>query len=173
MANDTWRTPPEVIDYIENRFGKIALDLCASDAGHVCENYITHIGDFLSHETLMSHDGSIHGDDLSWMNPPYSNPLPFVKQAIKWSEMGYAVAGILNNDSSTRWFTELERNAQILMPIVGGRIAFLDGDGQPINGNNKPQIMFYLAPFGSYVRITESVGIDEIYTNGKPKKATK
>jgi hypothetical protein len=31
MANDMWQTPPEVIDYIQSRFGKIELDLCASD----------------------------------------------------------------------------------------------------------------------------------------------
>lgn len=169
---DLWRTPKEVIDYIESRFGEIELDLCASVSGHVCDNYITETENFLDDtvlHNLYNIDALILGS-LCWMNPPYSNPLPFVQQAIKWSQYGYAVAGILNNDSSTKWFVELEKNAQLLMPITGGRIAFIGADGEPINGNNKPQIMFYLAPFGSLVHNTEYVNIDEIYPRGKPSK---
>lgn len=167
MANDLWRTPPEVIAYIEKRFGKIRLDLCASDSGYVCNFYITEYEDFLDDD----HIGSF-GDtgDLCWMNPPYSNPLSFVKQAIKWSNAGYAVAGILNNDTSTKWYVELQENAQLIMPIVGGRIAFLDADGNPIAQNNKPQLMFYLAPFGTKVHSVDHVSIDEIYPSGKPRK---
>lgn len=168
MANDLWRTPPEVIAYIEKRFGKIQLDLCASDEGHVCDFYITELENFLDDSWLAS--SMVDYGDLCWMNPPYSNPLPFVQQAIKWSNAGYAVAGILNNDASTKWFTELEKHAQIIMPIVGGRIAFLNDINEPIAGNNKPQVMFYLAPFGSSVKKTDYVSIDEIYPNGKPRK---
>ena len=43
---DLWRTPQQVIDYIESRFGKIKLDLCGSDEGHVCDFYLvgwTHV----------------------------------------------------------------------------------------------------------------------------------
>lgn len=168
MANDLWRTPPEVISYIESRFGKIELDLCASEAGKVCDFYLDEEDDFLNDCWLCNSMVDIGG--LCWMNPPYSNPLPFVRQAVKWSNAGYAVAGILNNDPSTKWFVELQKNAQVLMPIVGGRIAFLDSSGQPINGNNKPQIMFYLAPYGSSIQQTEYVHISEIYPNGKPKR---
>ena len=168
MSNDLWRTPPEVISYIEKRFGQIKIDLCASDIGHVCDFYLTDSDNFLSDQWISN--SMVCDGDLCWMNPPYSNPLPFVKQAIKWSNMGYAVAGILNNDSSTKWFVELAEHAQILMPITGGRIAFLDPEGAPINGNNKPQIMFYLAPFGSKVSKTDYVNIKEIYPNGKPKR---
>ena len=174
-VGDLWRTPKEVIDYIENRFGEISLDLCASVEGHVCDNYITETEDFLDDTVLhnLYNIGALILGSLCWMNPPYSNPLPFVQQAIKWSQAGYAIAGILNNDSSTKWFVELEKNAQLLMPITGGRIAFIGADGEPINGNNKPQIMFYLAPFGSHVKATESVTVNDIYPLGKPSKRNK
>lgn len=168
MSNDLWRTPPEVIAYIEKRFGKIQLDLCASDAVHVCDFYITEQENFLDDSWLAGL--MIDHGDLCWMNPPYSNPLPFVQQAIKWSNAGYAVAGILNNDTSTKWYVELKENAQLIMPIVGGRIAFLDADGNPIAQNNKPQLMFYLAPFGTKVHAVDHVSIDEIYPSGKPRK---
>lgn len=168
MSNDLWRTPPEVVDYIQSRFGKIQLDLCASETGSVCDFYLDEHDNFLNDAWLAS--SMIDNGQLCWMNPPYSNPLPFVKQAIKWSRAGYAVAGILNNDPSTKWFIHLENKAAIIMPIMGGRIAFLGDDGEPINGNNKPQLMFYLAPFGSKTKSVEHVHIDEIYPNGKPKK---
>lgn len=165
---DLWKTPREVIEYIEKRFGDIKLDLCASDEAHVCDFYLTEGDNFL--DSSWVNNSMVDAGGLCWMNPPYSNPLPFVRQAIKWSQAGYAVAGILNNDSSTKWFMELQKHAQILMPITCGRIAFIDGDGNPINGNNKPQIMFYLAPFGFSVCITDYVSISGIYPNGKPKR---
>lgn len=172
MSNDLWRTPPEVIEFIECKFGVIQLDLCASDKGHVCASYLDDDCNFLDDNWLsyVGEDFNVHSGDLCWMNPPYSNPLPFVKQAIKWSQAGYAVVGILNNDPSTKWYVELEKHAAIIMPIMGGRIAFLDDDGQPINGNNKPQVIFYLAPFGSKTKAVEHVNINEIYPNGKPSK---
>lgn len=168
MSNDLWRTPPEVINYIENRFGKIQLDLCASDEGHVCDFYLTEEDDFLDDSHLAA--CIIGNGELCWMNPPYSDPLPFVQQAITWSIHGYAVSGILNLDPSTKWFVELQKHAAVIMNVIGGRIAFLDESGQPINGNNKPQFMFYIAPFGSCNQSTDYVHIDEIYPNGKPKK---
>lgn len=30
MANDLWRTPPEVIQFVQREFGEIKIDLCAS-----------------------------------------------------------------------------------------------------------------------------------------------
>ena len=174
MSNDLWRTPPEVIDYIQSHFGVAGLDLCASMSGRVCDEYLTESDDFLLDSNLDVEINEITYNlfqgDLCWMNPPYSNPLPFVKQAIKWSDAGYAVAGILNNDPSTKWYVELEANAAIIMPIIGGRIAFLDDNGDPIGSNNKPQLMFYLAPFGSKTKTVEHVHIDEIYPNGKPER---
>ena len=80
MSNgDLWRTPQQVIDYIENRFGEIQLDLCASEDGHVCSSYITEKENFLDDDVLYKLDDLYHGS-LCWMNPPYSNPLPFVQQ---------------------------------------------------------------------------------------------
>lgn len=170
MANDTWRTPPQVISYIQNRFGKIQFDLCSSDENKVCEFNINEKDNFLDDKWLkssMAEFGVLFGlidfGDLCWMNPPYSNPLPFVKQAIKWSQAGYAVAGILNHDTSTKWFVELQKHAALLMPITGGRVAFLGADGEPVKGNNKPQVMFYLAPFGSVTQQTDYVSISDIY----------
>ena len=162
MANDTWRTPLEVIEFIESKFGYIDIDLCSSDENKVCELNINEDDDFLL-EKHMKENRWIELGDLAWCNPPYSNPLPFVKQCIQWAKHGYAVAGILNFDPSTKWFVELINANALIMPIIGGRISFLDENGVPAKGNNKPQFMFYLAPFLAQSVSTEYIRKSDIY----------
>jgi phage N-6-adenine-methyltransferase len=165
MANDTWRTPPEVIAFIERKFGKIKIDLCSSDENKVCEFNIDEECDFLDDAWIAyaPEEFNCVAGDLTWCNPPYSGPLPFVKQCVKWARYGYAVAGILNHDTSTKWFVELEKANALIMPVTGGRISFLNEDGVAIKGNNKPQFMFYLAPFLALSATTEYVPIADIY----------
>lgn len=48
-----------------------------------------------------------------WMNPPYSNPLPFVLRAIQQSVLhNKTVVMLLNVDGSTKWFDMCVRNAK-------------------------------------------------------------
>jgi len=161
MANDTWRTPPEVIAFIESKFGEMQIDLCSSDENKVCDSFIDESADFLNDDHIFN--TNTWPGQIAWCNPPYSNPLPFVQQCIKWAKHGYAVAGILNFDPSTKWFVELINAKALIMPIIGGRIAFLDGDGNPGKGNNKPQFMFYLAPFLAQSTQTEYILKGDIY----------
>ncbi len=158
---DSWRTPPEVVDFIECRFGEIKIDLCSSDENRVCAVNISEQDNFLNDAWLSLEMISL--GVLTWCNPPYSNPLPFVKQCVKWAQHGYAVAGILNADTSTKWFEELINAKALVMPIVGGRIHFLNSEGVPVKQNNKPQFMFYLAPFLAQSVSTEYIHINEIY----------
>jgi phage N-6-adenine-methyltransferase len=158
---DTWRTPKEVINFIENKFGNIKIDLCSSNENKVCDLNITEKNNFLDDSWM--NRCLIDNGDLAWCNPPFSGPLPFVKQCVKWAVNGYAVAGILNSDSSTKWFKELINAKALIMPIVGGRISFLDGEGVSIKGNNKPQFMFYLSPYLARYADTEYIDIADIY----------
>ena len=161
MANDLWRTPPEIIGYVTQRFGLIEIDLCSSDENKVCKFNITEEDDFLRDEWLKSSMINLGG--LAWCNPPYSKPLPFVEQCVKWAKYGYAVAGILNFDPSTKWFCELLDANDLIIPISGGRVAFLNDEGKAVKGNSKPQFIFYLAPFLSQTQETEFININEIY----------
>lgn len=161
MSNDTWRTPQEVIDFIQDRFGLIEIDLCSTDENRVCNFNLSETENFL--DDMWIEQEMINKGDLAWCNPPYSKPLPFVNQCIKWARYGYAVAGILNFDPSTKWFTALIEANALIMPISGGRISFLNGDGVAIKGNNKPQFMFYLAPFLAQSVQTEYISIKDIY----------
>mgnify|MGYP005996664235 CR=1 FL=1 len=159
MANDTWRTPPEVISFIENKFGRIMMDLCSSEENKICLDNLCEADDFLDDKWI----GSGYIGQAHWCNPPYSNPLPFVKQCIKWAKHGYPVAGILNFDPSTKWYVELHDANALFMQIIGGRIAFHDEHGVPAKGNNKPQFMFYLAPFLAQSVQTEYINKKDVY----------
>jgi phage N-6-adenine-methyltransferase len=163
MANDLWRTPPEVIRWVEGKFGDIKVDLCASAENKVCTLNIDEHMDFLDPlwiDTCHSIRGKNH-----WCNPPYSKPLPFVEMMAEWADNGYGVTTILNLDTSTKWFELIAALATVICPIVGGRISFLDGDGVAIKCNNKPQVIAYFSPYWKGRTMWEPVHISEIYGN--------
>ena len=66
MANDLWRTPPEVIEYIERKFGEIKIDLCSSDENKVCEFNLTEDDNFLDDSWLSN--SMVDIGDLCWCN---------------------------------------------------------------------------------------------------------
>ena len=65
-------------------------------------------------------------DAFNFVNPPYSNPMPWVIKAIEESKKGKCVVMLLRVDTSTKWFAKLvEANAKILW--FAQRIQFKKG----------------------------------------------
>jgi len=65
--------------------------------------------------------------DKTYVNPPYSRPLPFVEKAIKESNSGKIIAMLLRVDTSTKWFAKIiEAKAHILW--LNGRIKYRRAD---------------------------------------------
>ena len=59
----------------------------------------------------------------TYENPPYSDPLPWVKRAIAESKGGKMVVMLLKHDTSTRWYSLLHQaGAKFLM--VSGRLKY-------------------------------------------------
>ena len=59
----------------------------------------------------------------TYVNPPYSNPLPWVEKAIETKNKGHIVAMLLRADTSTKVFAKLiESKARIFW--LYGRISF-------------------------------------------------
>lgn len=146
MANDLWRTPPEVMMYLEKqeRF-KPTIDACADENNKKCDVFFSEENCFLKADPK-----SVTGQQI-WCNPPYSKPLPFVKQCFEFSQNGNEVFMLLNMDSSTKWFLEIESHSNaLIMPVVGGRIAFVGEDGKPKRENNKPQVFIKFESTGDY-----------------------
>jgi len=70
-------------------------------------------------------------EDQTFVNPPYSNPLPWVTKAIKQNQaFGYRIVILLKHDSSTEWFRRLhEAGARFLM--INGRLKFRQAASAP------------------------------------------
>ena len=75
----------------------------------------------------------IDGLTMDWIgqvfvNPPYSNPLPWVKKAIEESKKGSIIALLLKHDSSTEWYRLLHEAGWHMM-MINGRLKHGTGKG--------------------------------------------
>ena len=102
---DNWQTPDWIIQHFKNHF-----DPCPTNP------------DF---------DGlNIDWKNPSFVNPPYSNPLEWIKKAIEETKKGVDVIMLLRVDTSTKWYKLLmEENPHIA--FFNERIKFKGSKGSP------------------------------------------
>ncbi|MEH8077048.1 DNA N-6-adenine-methyltransferase, partial [Gallibacterium anatis] len=92
-----------------------------------------------------------------FVNPPYSNPLPFVKRAAELKAQGFLVVMLLPADKSTAWYKVIEEKATEVIDITGyydekgrwknGRISFLHPtENVEVKGNNKGSMVAVFDP---------------------------
>lgn len=98
--NDEWRTPTSFLDFF-------------SEWDDPCQFGQT---DGLTREW----------QDPTYVNPPYSDPLPWVRKALSEAKAGKRVAMLLKHDSSTEWWRLLHEGDAFFLPIIG-RLRFSDG----------------------------------------------
>lgn len=85
----------------------------------------------LSNGELRSFDGlGSSWKDKTFVNPPYSNPLEWIKQAIAENKKGKRIALLLKADNSTRWFAELQNNGAKFL-WINGRLKYKTGKPAP------------------------------------------
>lgn len=77
----------------------------------------------ISEGDLRSKDGLSEWRDRSFINPPYSNPLPFVLKAIEENKKGKTIALLLKLDCSTKWFLKLQ-DAKAHILLINERVKF-------------------------------------------------
>jgi len=92
--SDQWETPQWLFDELNEEFN-FDFDLCATDKNTKCHWHIT---DYLKPLPHYCNDGI-----NCFMNPPYSNPLPFVQKAWEDSKRCKIVC-LLKCDPSTKTF---------------------------------------------------------------------
>ena len=76
-----------------------------------------------------------NGLDLEWrnktyVNPPYSNPMPWVEKAIEEAQKGKTIVMLLKHDSSTKWYRKLHENGSHFF-MLQGRMKFWTGSSAP------------------------------------------
>ncbi|WGE08994.1 DNA N-6-adenine-methyltransferase [Glaesserella parasuis] len=155
---DTWRTPAYFAKWVQMRW-HCTIDGTAFLSNKVCGHWIgklldgeesfSHVADDFLAEDLpefLSNWGS--GSHSIFVNPPYSDVTPFIKQAKRLRDAGHTVVMLLNNDKSTQWYQNHIHNvANEVIDIIGGRIAFVHPiTGEEIKGNSKGQMVVVFDP---------------------------
>jgi hypothetical protein len=75
----------------------------------------------------LNEDPEINGLNINWknktyVNPPYSNPLPWVKKAIIEMQKGNLIVMLLRSDTSTKYFQLCQQYGEVI--YFGRRIKF-------------------------------------------------
>lgn len=150
IARDGWKTDPSLIQWLEKEFGKYDLDAAADESNAVCEK-------FYNEKTNCLKRWWGKGKHI-WLNPPYSNPDPFVLKAIEQMEHDNQIDILLPADNSTAWFRDAQQNAAEIIWITAdseeidgekysrsGRLAFINAlTGKPGTCNNKGSVIFIM-----------------------------
>ncbi len=171
MANDLWRTPPEVFYTLNKEFDFVA-DMASSNENKLCELNFTEEDDSLSFDWA-NHFSYSTKTKYVWLNCPYSNPMPWVKIAAEAQQNGLGAVMLLNNDTSVGWFAEALKTVSEIRYVIAdkkerggyssGRLDFINKDGVPEKGNNKPQVVFVFNPFKVGARVTSYITKNELY----------
>lgn len=166
---DSYRTPKYSFNWLEYRFYRFHIDGCSNGKDSLCPQWIGKgsdiCEDFLSDELFdrLLYEVIEHAEPLRiFVNPPYSNPLPFVERAAALMKQGYLVVMLLPADKSTKWYQVIQDNATEVIDIVGGRINFIHPiTGEEVKGNNKGSMVAVFDP-SMQGFVTRSVSLEFI-----------
>ena len=140
---DLWRTPPALFTSLDAEFC-FQLDAAAAAHNALCRKFITAEQNTL--ETPWADYLSIPG--YVWLNPPYSEIMPFVKKAAAESANQIGTVMLVPADTSVGWFKEAIQTASEVRFITAGRLAFINPvTGKPVSGNNKGSMLIIWRPY--------------------------
>lgn len=140
---DLWRTPPALFASLDAEFC-FQLDAAAAPHNALCRKFITAEQNTL--ETPWADYLSISG--YVWLNPPYSDIMPFVKKAASESAKQIGTVMLVPADTSVGWFKEAIQTASEVRFITAGRLAFINPvTGKPVSGNNKGSMLIIWRPY--------------------------
>ncbi|MDG6894545.1 phage N-6-adenine-methyltransferase [Volucribacter amazonae] len=148
---DSYCTPEYLFNWLNKRF-KFDVDGCASKENALCERYLEDDGNggfltFDPNDYEPPEYGYLFRPSAIFVNPPYSNPLPFVQRATELKQQGYLVVMLLPADKSTKWYGIINEQATEVIDIIGGRINFVHPlTGEEVKGNNKGSIVAVFDP---------------------------
>lgn len=150
-ARDRRATPRWLFKQIEQMVGvPIVHDVCAEPETAKCASFWTAEDDCLMVSWKAFANIKLSGRYNAiafWMNPPYSNPEPFLAKAVEESAKGLIVVGLLPDDRGARWYQRHIEGVANTLLIPDGRISFHGPDGKPQNGNPKPSVIPIWTPW--------------------------
>ena len=120
--SDQWETPAWLFCLACQEIGEFGLDVCATKENKKTPRY------YSEEQNGLTSDWK-NDENLVWCNPPYSDPLPWVKKAIDEQQYTDAVL-LLPVDVSTNWFSLCHRYAKHIW-LLNQRIKFVGAKGSP------------------------------------------
>lgn len=146
--SDEYYTPPYIIEAARQVLGKIDLD----PASCTLAQKVIKANVFIN-KANNSLDKRYPWLGRVWLNPPFSNPAPFIAKLIDEYDAGRVKAAItlVNNGTETQWGQSLLRRYPVCFVGAhdgkGSRLAFWRTDpDEPRTGNRYAQMIFYLGP---------------------------
>lgn len=104
--SDLWSTPPEVFGELDARYGPFTVDAAANETNRKCEQWFGP-GSPLGENALARKWNAWGEFQRVFMNPPYSNPYPFVAKAWEQAHIGNClVTMLLPSTTEVRWWKE-------------------------------------------------------------------
>ncbi len=143
---------------------EFVADVAANKANALVPRYITE-----EMNTLNYPWGAVAmPGEYVWMNPPYSNPGPFVdKAAFEHHRNHIGCVMLLPADTSVSWFMNGVETANECRLITRGRLAFINAaTGKPASGNNKGSLFLIWHPRCRHECIFTQITRKELYARG-------
>lgn len=126
--SDSWETPQWLFDELNQEFN-FNIDLCATADNSKCTKYCR---DYFSNrvDKNWNCNGLAYYDvadfrefNAAFMNPPYSNPRPFIEKA--WEDSKYCkIVCLVKCDPSTKWWATFW-DYELHRPKPGCEVRFL------------------------------------------------
>lgn len=147
---DAWQTPKWLFNFFRMKAKRFDIDAAASKSNALCEKFWTIEDDALSFDWPEK--------ARIWLNPPYSDIVPWVEHAVKQvRENGCHVYMLIPDDCSTLWFRRgLDAATDVYFLThdgvegkagKGGRVAFVNAmTGEVKNSNNKGSVVMVFKP---------------------------
>lgn len=116
-SKDDWETPDYIFDPLNKEFG-FTLDVCADVNNKKCDSYFD-----------MADDGLLQdwGNDVCFLNPPYSQLKIWLKKAYEESLKGATVVALIPARTDTIAFHSYIFNKADEIRFIKGRINFVGG----------------------------------------------
>ena len=120
MDTDELETPPWLFAQLDSIFNFV-FDAAATPRNALCEVFPDgsidpELGDSLKLETWDS-------GGVVWLNPPYSDPEPFLRKAFVESRKGVTTVALIKGDPSTRWWNVIVKD-KALVYWIPNRLRF-------------------------------------------------
>lgn len=130
-TSDDWSTPRDVFERIEAVYGPFDLDPCCRPDTAKAPRFFTKDDDGLAQPW----QGRV------WVNPPYSDPLPWIRRAILAADReGCRVVMLLPAATDTGWFHDyVLPHADVV--FVRGRVKFIGWQGTPIGSPKQGSVI--------------------------------